>query len=236
MTRLLRRCALAAGAGTALCLLWVEPVLVAQALAQSNPRPADAARGAVIATQGSASIPACAQCHVNAVSDSSGGAFPRIAGQPASYLAKQMHEFTTSARDNAFMSPIAKALSADEIADVAAHYAGAKADFSPLPRPDAALVGQGQQLARVGDAARRIQACNNCHGPDGAGLPPIIPYLAGQYAQYIALELKAWKSGDRKTSPDSMAVIAKQLDDQEIAAVAAFYQQAREPAGTTVSK
>ena len=67
-------------------------------------------------------------------------------------------------------------------------------------------------------------------------MPPIIPYLAGQYALYIAHELQGWKSGDRKTSPESMAVIAKQLDDQEIAAVAAFYQQVRDAAGTTVSK
>jgi len=181
MTGLLRRYAIAAGAGiTALCLVWiaqalvtqafvtqalVAPALVTEALAQSNPRPVDANRGAVIATQGTASSPACAQCHVNAVSDSSGGTFPRIAGQPTDYLAKQMHAFTSPARDNAFMSPIAKALSADEIADVAAHYGSAQGDFSPLPPTDAALVGRGQQLARVGDAERRIQACNNCTGP-----------------------------------------------------------------------
>jgi cytochrome c553 len=242
MTGPARRCALAAGAGVAaLCLAWLSPAsvapsLVAPSLAQSSPRQADAKRGAAIATQGAANVPACAQCHVNAVSDNSGGMFPRINGQPADYLAKQMHAFTSPVRDNAFMSPIAKALSADEIADVAAHYGSAPGEFSPLPPPDAALVARGQQLARVGDAARRIQACNNCHGPDGAGLPPIIPYLAGQYAQYLAQELRSWKSGARKTSPDSMAVMAKDLDDQEIAAVAAFYQQARGAAGTAVSK
>jgi cytochrome c553 len=242
MTGLARRYTFAASVGVAALYLvglspgLVAPGLVAPSLAQSSARPADAKRGAAIATQGSANVPACAQCHVNAVSDSSGGTFPRIAGQPTDYLAKQMHAFTSPARDNAFMSPIAKALSADEIADVAAHYGSAQGDFSPLPPTDAALVGRGQQLARVGDAERRIQACNNCHGPDGAGLPPTIPYLAGQYAQYIAQELRGWKSGARKTSPDSMAVIAKDLDDQEIAAVAAFYQQARVAAGTAVSK
>jgi cytochrome c553 len=54
--------------------------------------------------------------------------------------------------------------------------------------------------------------CNNCHGPDGAGIPPAIPYLARQYAQYIAFELQMWKRGFRKSSPDAMALIAKQLD------------------------
>ena len=59
-----------------------------------------------------------------------------------------------------------------------------------------------------------IQVCNNCHGPDGAGIPPAISYLAGQYAQYIAFELQMWKRGFRKSSPDAIALIAKQLDRQ----------------------
>jgi cytochrome c553 len=64
----------------------------------------------------------------------------------------------------------------------------------------------------LGDAAKVIQVCNNCHGPDGAGIPPTIPHVAGQYAQYTAFELQGWKHGFRKSSPDAMALIAKQLD------------------------
>jgi cytochrome c553 len=84
--------------------------------------------------------------------------------------------------------------------------------------------------------AKDIQACNNCHRRDGAGIPPAIPYLAGQYAQYIVFELQMWKRGFRKNSPESMALIAKQLDDREIAAVAAFYQEARSSAAAAASK
>ena len=64
--------------------------------------------------------------------------------------------------------------------------------------------------------------------PDGyryAGQPPTIPYLGGKYGHYIAFELRMWQRGFRKTSPDAMARFAKQLDDQEIAALAAYYQQ-----------
>jgi cytochrome c553 len=37
-----------------------------------------------------------------------------------------------------------------------------------------------------------------------------------------------WQRGFRKTSPDAMALFAKKLDDRDIAAVAAYYQQLRE--------
>ena len=196
-------------------------------LAQSGSRPPDAKRGAVIAAQGTANVPACAQCHAfNGASDSS-GAFPRIAGQSAYYLATQMHDYTSSARANAIMSPISKAMSADEIADVSAHYASVDSQFPPLASADAAIVEKGKQLARVGDAANAVQGCNNCHGPDGAGATVAIPYLAGQYAQYISSQLQMWKRGFRNNSPESMAPIAKQLDDQQIAAIAAYYQQVR---------
>jgi len=114
---------------------------------------------------------------------------------------------------------------------VAAYYAKVNAPFLPLPRPDEALVKAGEELAKVGSAGRRIQACDNCHGPGGAGEPPAIPYLAGQYAPYIALELRMWQRGYRKSSPGEMAVVAKKLDDQEIAALAAYYQQVVRPAG-----
>ena len=61
--------------------------------------------------------------------------------------------------------------------------------------------------------------------PSGSGEPPVIPYLAGQYAHYIAFTLQMWRQGFRKNSPDAMGVIANKLDDQEIATVAAYYQQ-----------
>ena len=199
-------------------------------------RTPDANHGAVIAAQGAAGVPACAQCHAFSGASDSSGAFPRIGGQPAYYLEKQMRDFASSERVNAIMSPIAKALSADDIADVAAYYANNAGQFPPLATADAATYEKGQQLARVGDAVKGIQACNNCHGPDGAGIPPAIPYLAGQYAQYIAFEMQMWKRGLRKSSPGSMALIAKQLDDQQIAAVAAYYQQVRGSTRAAVSK
>jgi cytochrome c553 len=204
--------------------LGLAPVVVAHA--QSEPRQPDVKHGAVIVTQGTATgAPACAQCHAfNGESDGS-GAFPRLAGQSSYYLSSQMRAFASGTRVSAVMSPIATALSPDDIADVSAYYAGVSAPFPPLPAADAALVKRGEELAKVGSAAKDMPACDNCHGPGGVGEPPAIPYLAGQYERYIAFELQMWQRGFRKTSPEAMAQVAKRLDDQDIAALAAYYQQ-----------
>jgi cytochrome c553 len=204
-------------------LLCAHAVTAMAAAADHQP---DVSRGAAIAAQGvPTGAPPCAECHAyNGASDGS-GAFPRIAGQSAYYLAKQLRDYASGVRANAVMTPIATALSSEDTADVAAYYASVNAPFLPLKSAPLMLVKRGEQLAKVGDAAKDLQSCNNCHGPGGAGEPPAIPYLAGQYARYIAFQLTMWKRGFRKNSPDAMADVAKRLDDQETAAVAAYFQQ-----------
>ncbi|MGO9932910.1 MAG: c-type cytochrome [Steroidobacteraceae bacterium] len=199
---------------------------VGSAAAQPSIQQPPVARGAIIAAQGVAGrVPACAQCHAyNGASDGS-GAFPRIAGQSAYYLAKELRDYASGVRENAVMAPIAKALSADDTADAAAYYAGVNAPYLPLSSADPMLIKRGKQLATIGDAAKELQSCNNCHGPGGMGEPPAIPYLAGQYEHYIAFQLTMWQRGFRNNSPDAMADIAKRLDAQDIAALAAYYQQ-----------
>jgi cytochrome c553 len=216
------------GAAAGIVAIGLGLAWTASAQTPGDTRKPDRARGAVIAAQGTtAGAPACAQCHAfNGASDGS-GAFPRLAGQSVYYLAKQMRDFTSDVRVNAVMSPIAKALTPDDIADVAAYYAGVDAPFLPLSNPDAAVIKRGEELAKAGSASHGIQGCDNCHGPAGAGEPPAIPYLAGQYAPYIAFELRMWQRGFRKSSPEAMAAVASRLDDQEIAAIAAYYQQVR---------
>jgi len=189
--------------------------------------PPDLNRGAVIAAQGSAAgAPACARCHAfNGASDGS-GAFPRIAGQSAYYLAEQLYSFRSKLRQNAIMSPIAGALSAEEISDVAAYFAASNAPLLPLAKTDnVALLSRAKELAITGNPAKGVPGCATCHGTDGAGQSPSIPYLGGQYAHYIAFELKMWQRGYRTNSADAMVLFAKQLDEQDIAALAAYYQQ-----------
>ena len=187
---------------------------------------ADANKGAVVVAQGTASgAPACALCHAFTGGSDSSGAFPRVAGQPALYLARQLRDFASGVRSNAIMSPIARSLSSDNIDDVAAYYATAEARFPPLASADPQLIKRGKELAEAGNRAKGIPSCGACHGAAGSGESPTIPYLAGQYAHYTASQLQMWQRGFRRNSPTTMTLFAKMLDDGEIAALAAYYQQ-----------
>jgi cytochrome c553 len=204
--------------------------------AESKPPVTVCESGAAIAAQGTARAPACAGCHAFDGSADGTGAFPRITGLPAEYIEAQMRDFASGVRDNAIMSPIAKDLSPAESNCAAAYYAGAKVPFPPLKSGDPALIKLGEQLATAGDVAKGIPGCDACHGPQGNGQPGIAPYLGGQYGHYIEFTLHMWQRGYRKNSPGLMETFAKNLNDQEIDAVAAYYQQAPASAAAAAQK
>jgi len=196
------------------------------ALKPKSARQADAKQGAIIVAQGTAAgAPACAQCHAFTGGSDGSGAFPRIAGQSAGYLSRQLRDFASGVRSNSIMTPIARALSSDNIDDVAAYYANTEARFPPLANGDSKLVKRGKQLAESGDDAKGIPDCAACHGAGGVGESPTVPYLAGQYAHYTAFQLQMWRQGFRRNSPTTMTLFAKKLDDQDIAALAAYFEQ-----------
>lgn len=94
-----------------------------------------------------------------------------------------------------------------------------------------ALLVPGLTAKAAGDAtagAERATACKACHGPDGISTGAAIPNLAGQKELYLANQLQAFRSGDRKN--DLMAAISKQLTDADIANLAAFWS-GQAPAG-----
>lgn len=63
--------------------------------------------------------------------------------------------------------------------------------------------------------------CVACHGPDGKGIAPNYPVIAGQYADYLSFTLKQYRSGKR--SNPIMMGIAGGLSDDDIADLAAYY-------------
>lgn len=80
--------------------------------------------------------------------------------------------------------------------------------------------------AQPGDAAKgktKAAACAACHGADGNSANGEWPKLAGQHASYIAAQLHAYKSGERKDP--IMAGQAATLSDQDIADVAAYFSE-----------
>lgn len=76
------------------------------------------------------------------------------------------------------------------------------------------------------DAGRaKATACVVCHGPVGVSSAPDTPNLAGQPATYITAQLRAFRGGERKH--EVMSVMAKQLTDDDIAKLAAWYASIR---------
>jgi cytochrome c553 len=215
--------------------------LLRMTAARTNP-PASSDAGAKIAANGAPNgVAACAGCHGAQGEGNAAAGFPRIAGQPQAYLAGQMEAFANGSRNNPVMSPIAKAMDKQQMQDVSAYYALADAPAAAATtagNASRALLERGRVLASVGDQEKRVQACANCHGPGGAGEAPTYPYLAGQHAPYLANALNEWKSGARNNDPtQQMPTIAKHLNDQDIAALAAFYaaQPVPRPAGRLVN-
>src|SRR3546814_1471252 len=73
-----------------------------------------------------------------------------------------------------------------------------------------------------GDPSRRLLPCADCHGPEGEGVGPANPALAGQPAAYLAAQLRAWRRGERRNDPGNvMTVFRLRLTAREIDPVAA---------------
>lgn len=168
---------------------------------------------------------ACITCHGADGHGDGSGAFPRLDGQPGWYLYKQLVDYASGARPNQVMSAIADRLTEHEMEAVAAYY-GAMPTGSLTVRSQVSgtALQWGGQLAAVGSAEKGIPACVNCHGANGSGLAPSVPYLAGQYANYMALQLDLWKQGVRDNDAmNVMSAIAQKMDQADMQAVAEYY-------------
>jgi cytochrome c553 len=179
----------------------------------------DPARGAPVATS------VCAACH-GPDGNSPDPANPKLAGQHAGYLFKQMKNFKASGdhapeRANPIMNGMIAPYDEAQMRDLAAYFAAQK------QKGEAAASGEsvalGQKLYRAGDQARGLAACAACHGPAGAGLPAQFPRIQGQYAAYLEAQLKAFRDGARANDPaQMMRMVAIKMSDAEIKAVATY--------------
>lgn len=184
----------------------------------------------VMGASGAGVASACFSCHGLQGEGDRGGAFPRLAAQPAYYLYKQLNSYADGTRPNDVMTPIAIKLSEAERRDVAAYYAAAQAGFRPPPGGDATALQLGGSIAAVGSPARGVQACIGCHGPGGSGLPPDTPYLAGLGAPYMELQLQLWAQGQRRNDPlGVMADVARRLTPEERRAVSLYFAALQPP-------
>ena len=180
--------------------------------------PVQAASGSP--AKGQVKAAACVGCHGV---DGNGGAdpvWPRLAGQDADYIAKQLADFKSGARRDPIMAGMAAPLSVQDMKDIGAYYASLK------PKAGAAksveLAKLGEKLYRGGNAKMGVTACMSCHGPSGHGIPPRYPRVSAQSAAYIEKQMLAFKSGARANDGDIMTRIAFRMSEHEIQAIADY--------------
>jgi cytochrome c553 len=170
-----------------------------------------------------ASCTACHGEHGEGTPDS--GFFPRLAGKPAGYLARQLHYFQQGLRKYGPMEYTARPLSDAYMREIAEYFAQQEVPYAPSPTPkvSAELLARGQALTEHGDPARKIPPCEACHGAQLTGVAPSTPGLVGLPYDYVSSQLGSWRTGTRAAAaPDCMATIANRLTPEDITAVSAW--------------
>lgn len=147
---------------------------------------------------------------------------PKISGQSARYIESALVAYKKADRRHPTMRGIADSLTEQDMADVAAFYAGQNA-------PAAGSAGAAKTHDPAPAVAALIQkgACFSCHG-EGFAKPidPAYPKVAGQHADYVYAALKSYQRDASKgtvgRSNGVMAGIAKQFTLQELKQLAGY--------------
>lgn len=173
----------------------------------------------------------CGACH-GADGNSAVPNFPKLAGQNEKYLIKQINDIKDKRRPVPTMIGQVDNLSDEQIADIAAYYASQAQTPGRAAETDLEL---GAEVYRAGVSETGVAACIACHGARGGGNAPAgWPRLAGQYKEYIALQLRKWRTGAENTLEEDpegrtndgdsriMRDVAYRMTDREIDAVANF--------------
>lgn len=166
----------------------------------------------------------CARCHGVDGRGRGLAAFPKLAGQRREYLLAALQAFAEDERHSGIMQPIAAGLSAEERRELADYYSRL-----PIGAPDekasAAAIERGRQIAIHGIVSQRVPSCKHCHGPDGSRKKEAYPVLAGQYADYLVLQLELFKQRRRGGAAyqNLMERVALGLEREQMRDVAQYY-------------
>lgn len=173
--------------------------------------------------RGEAAFVVCQGCHRVGAPGRPDGSYPRLAGQHASVLIKQLADVRSGRRVNPKMLPFAdhRSLSVQDMADIAAYLQG-------LPASTAPGQGDGRALAQ----GKRLYArdCASCHGPQGEGdALRFIPRVAAQHYRYLQRESQLVRDGRRRNAHPEMVEAIRHYDDADLDAVADFMSRLPEP-------
>ncbi|MFZ2541892.1 MAG: c-type cytochrome [Gallionella sp.] len=163
----------------------------------------------------------CQGCH-GEDGNSEAPNFPKLAGQYADYLQKQIRAFQTGDRDDATMNNMAATITErQDLLDITAYFASQKQMKGPGGNSEA-----GKKLFLEGNVVSGVYGCVNCHGENGKGKSPnnaLFPVIGGQHKDYLVKQLTELKKGARHNDPAGMMHdIADKMTIKEIEAVADY--------------
>ena len=160
----------------------------------------------------------CFLCH-GMEGESSSPVFPRLAGQHAAYMSKQLADFKSGKRKSDTMKGQVQELTPDDMKSLGMYFAGKMAQVHETE--DTLLAGAGKFVFFRGNPTTGVPACSSCHGEKGHGTPAM-PRLAGQHPAYIESQLTQFHSRERTNDNAVMQTVAAKLTPMEIKAVADF--------------
>lgn len=167
----------------------------------------------------------CATCH-GETGVSPAPQFPHLAGQSSFAIYKQLNDFKTGTRVNELMAGVVQDLDDNQMVDVAAHFS-ALIKGALDPRTASAGDPEVNRLVEYGISARGIPACASCHGAHAGG-PIETPTLSGQRQEYLAAQLNAFATAERRNDIfNRMRSIAAKLRKEEIEKLADYYAAQR---------
>ncbi|MBW2244261.1 MAG: c-type cytochrome [Deltaproteobacteria bacterium] len=150
--------------------------------------------------------------------------FPKLAGQKADYITKQLRDFQAKRRLDPMMAGMAAPLSEQDIEDLGAHFEQQQVTGAIV---DAKIASRGELLYREGRPERGLPPCASCHGPQGEGFHGVgdasFPALGSQNAAYLAKQLKQFRAGERGNDWNQvMREVADVLSDADIQDLASY--------------
>lgn len=160
----------------------------------------------------------CFLCH-GADGESASAVFPRLAGQNAEYIAKQLENFKSGQRKSSAMAPMVASLTPEDMTALGRFYASRPPHKEAAK--DAQLAAVGQYLYHQGNKLSGVAACASCHGADAAG-NHALPRLAGQHAAYLESQLKQFSKRERTNDNAVMHSIVEKMTALEMVAVAEY--------------
>ena len=184
----------------------------------------------------------CAACHGDQAAGGKKGEYPRLAGQRAAYLERQLKSFRARTRINIPMFPYTqeRELSDEDIKDVSAYLAGIE-----LSNRMPTYTGKEDALTKLlmaekvmiipraeGDLANGEaiyqKKCAACHGKSGKGRG-MFPVLVGQYTSYLKRQADLYVKGDRPHDEEGVVGVLNTLKEQDIQDILAYLTSIQEP-------